>query len=290
MTLEAHKALVREWLTAVWQQSDLAAVDRLFAPSYTVNGVPCPPEAVKQAVRMLQTAFSPATVSIEDLVAEDDKVVVRWSLRGTQGRQRRNDGDNLRSPQEMRSFFAISCARGQRETREVALAAQVDSYLVRSRAGPVLPRHAGVPVVRPRSGALSSCWQPAEAEVIGVESPANTLAVIIPLLRPRPFGSSGEGGRALEGRRAGRRSVGLLPDALGARLRRELCDVELQVVDAGATHRSAGATATYPDTRPGVQLVCTTTTSAGANSRSGSPPQPTPRLTTRVAPAGRSSA
>jgi hypothetical protein len=51
MTSEAHKALVRQWLTAVWQEGDLAAVDRLFAPSYTVNGVPCPPETVGKPPR-----------------------------------------------------------------------------------------------------------------------------------------------------------------------------------------------------------------------------------------------
>ncbi|SRR6266545_1720167 len=82
MSVEANKALVRRWLEDVWNSSDLAAIDLLFAPNYTVNDVSYPPAAVKQAVQYLHTAFAPITATIEDLIAEDDKVVVRWSLRG----------------------------------------------------------------------------------------------------------------------------------------------------------------------------------------------------------------
>jgi len=79
MSVEANKALVRRWLEDVWNSSDLAAIDLLFAPNYTVNDVSYPPAAVKQAVQYLHTAFAPITATIEDLIAEDDKVVVRCS-------------------------------------------------------------------------------------------------------------------------------------------------------------------------------------------------------------------
>lgn len=82
MTTEANKALVRRWLEDVWNNVDLASIDGLFAPTYTVNSEPCSLEAVKQAVQLLHTAFAPVILTIDDLVAEGDKTVVRWAIRG----------------------------------------------------------------------------------------------------------------------------------------------------------------------------------------------------------------
>jgi len=82
MTTKANKALVRRWLEDVWNNVDLASIDELFAPTYTVNDESCSLEAVKQAVQHLHAAFSPVTLTIGDLVAESDKIVVRWAMRG----------------------------------------------------------------------------------------------------------------------------------------------------------------------------------------------------------------
>lgn len=82
MTTNTNKAIVHLWLTMVWPRADQEAIDRLFAPHYTVNETPCSPETIREAVVYLQTAFAPATLVVDALVAEGDVVVARWSLHG----------------------------------------------------------------------------------------------------------------------------------------------------------------------------------------------------------------
>ena len=81
MTIEDNKALIRKWLEA-WKAEDVASLDKLFAPQYTVNGVPVGVEGVKQAVQFLHAALTDIAVELNDVVAEEDKVVVRWMVRG----------------------------------------------------------------------------------------------------------------------------------------------------------------------------------------------------------------
>ncbi len=81
MSPDANKTLIRRWVEA-WNRADLAAIDQIFAPTYTVNAAPVGPEGVKQAVQHLRTAFSPVTLTIDDLVAEGDHVAVRWAVQG----------------------------------------------------------------------------------------------------------------------------------------------------------------------------------------------------------------
>ena len=81
MSTATNKALVRRWLDA-WASLDFATMDELFDAAYTVNGAPVGAEGVKQAVLALHAALAPVTVTLDDLIAEGDRVVVRWTLRG----------------------------------------------------------------------------------------------------------------------------------------------------------------------------------------------------------------
>jgi len=81
------KAVVRRWIEEVWTQQNLDLVDKIFAPSYTVNGHHVGPEGVRAAVQQLHVAFGAPTVLVEDLLGEDDRVVLRWRIQG------RHDGD-----------------------------------------------------------------------------------------------------------------------------------------------------------------------------------------------------
>ena len=83
---EENKAVVRRLFEEAWNQGNLAVVDELFAPDYVghippeiLNG----PEAFKQFVKEYRTVFPDIHFTIEDLVAEGDKVVGRWTCRGT---------------------------------------------------------------------------------------------------------------------------------------------------------------------------------------------------------------
>jgi len=81
------KALVRRLFEEVWNQGNLAAIDELFAPSY-IRYDPAAPEAkglagFKQFVVLLRTAFPDLHFTVEEVIAEDDKVMTRALLRGT---------------------------------------------------------------------------------------------------------------------------------------------------------------------------------------------------------------
>ncbi|MFN8458028.1 MAG: ester cyclase [Anaerolineae bacterium] len=88
MSTEANKAIVRRNFEEAWNKMNLAVVDELVAPDYIghfashpqpVSGI----EACKQFMSGYFVAFPDAHFDIEDMVAEGDKVVARWTVRGT---------------------------------------------------------------------------------------------------------------------------------------------------------------------------------------------------------------
>jgi steroid delta-isomerase-like uncharacterized protein len=85
MSIEDNKANVRRGFEAV-NQKNLAVFDELLTPdvvfhsaSTTMQGL----EAYKQFLSMLFTAFPDLQFTIEDMIAEGDTVVVRYTTRGT---------------------------------------------------------------------------------------------------------------------------------------------------------------------------------------------------------------
>jgi len=83
MRLEENKALIQKWLEA-WINNDPVQIENLFAPEYTVNDRPIGIEGVKQSVHFLHFAFSDISAESNEIVAEGDKVVLRWTVRGKQ--------------------------------------------------------------------------------------------------------------------------------------------------------------------------------------------------------------
>jgi predicted ester cyclase len=86
MSTEENKALMRRAYEAV-NQGDLTAFFELFTPDFvlhngsmTIQGL----EAFKQIEAMLLTALPDLHYTVEDLIAEGDKVAVRLTARGTQ--------------------------------------------------------------------------------------------------------------------------------------------------------------------------------------------------------------
>ena len=87
MTLDENKNIARRWSDEIWAKRNLAAVDELFAPdfvfAYPSAGVPPNLEGYKQFVTMSFATFEDIHCTPEDIVAEGDKVTVRWTWRGT---------------------------------------------------------------------------------------------------------------------------------------------------------------------------------------------------------------
>lgn len=86
MSTQPNKAFVRRYYDEVLNQRNLAVLDDLLAPtfvSYLPHGVGIDRNQYMQAIRMSHAAFPDLHVTIEDQIAEDDKVVTRYRAQGT---------------------------------------------------------------------------------------------------------------------------------------------------------------------------------------------------------------
>ena len=88
MSEAENRALAYRYVEEVFNQGNLAVIDELLAPAFVEHN-PFPGqgpgiEGEKQAVKMLRTAFPDLRTTIEDIITEDDKVVIRLTARGTQ--------------------------------------------------------------------------------------------------------------------------------------------------------------------------------------------------------------
>ena len=83
-TQEQYKALVRRWFDEGFNKRDLTVVDELFAPEVLVNTQRIGRSGLKQSMSRFITAFPDLRVTINEVVAEEDKVVVWYTVQGTQ--------------------------------------------------------------------------------------------------------------------------------------------------------------------------------------------------------------
>ena len=88
MSTEENKALARRWAEEVWSEGNLDLIDELVLPDYVDHDPALPeevrgPEGVRRYIEEFRDAFPDMRLSVEDQVAEADKVVSRWTARGT---------------------------------------------------------------------------------------------------------------------------------------------------------------------------------------------------------------
>ena len=76
---EANKSVIRRYFEEVWNNKNLALIDELAASTYVDHDPYNPdvrgPEGMRQLVTKYQTAFPDLHFTIEDLLADGDKVV-----------------------------------------------------------------------------------------------------------------------------------------------------------------------------------------------------------------------
>ena len=84
---EKVKTIARRITEDIWGTGNVALIDELYAPNY-VDHNPLPGfapdrESLKQSVTGMRDAFPDLHSQVEDLIAEENKVVVRFSGRAT---------------------------------------------------------------------------------------------------------------------------------------------------------------------------------------------------------------
>jgi len=87
MSEEENRTIAQRFGEDVWGRGDLDAMDELFASDYVDHGAP-PGEPSgrewhKRLVVAFRSAFPDLAITNEDVIAEGDKVVLRWTGRGT---------------------------------------------------------------------------------------------------------------------------------------------------------------------------------------------------------------
>jgi steroid delta-isomerase-like uncharacterized protein len=87
MTTEANKANARRFIDEVVNRGNVAVIDELSGPNFVDHtappGVPPTAEGNKVFLTMLRAAFPDLHATIEDQVAEGDRVVQRVTTHGT---------------------------------------------------------------------------------------------------------------------------------------------------------------------------------------------------------------
>ncbi len=88
MSAEQNKAVSRRADEELFNRGNLDVADELFAADYVYHDATSGqdwhgPEDVKRYARLLRSAFPDLQQTIEDQVAEGDRVAYRWTARGT---------------------------------------------------------------------------------------------------------------------------------------------------------------------------------------------------------------
>jgi len=87
MSTEENKALVRRAIEEVWNQGNVALADELYAPNVHFRNPGVADlrtlEDLKRFVTAFRSAFPDGRTTIEDLIAEGDQAVLRYTFRGT---------------------------------------------------------------------------------------------------------------------------------------------------------------------------------------------------------------
>ena len=83
-----NKAIARRSIEEIFNKGNLAVADELIAANAVTHDPADPnagrgPQAAKEQATMYRTAFPDLHVTIDEMIAEGDKVVTRWTARGT---------------------------------------------------------------------------------------------------------------------------------------------------------------------------------------------------------------
>jgi steroid delta-isomerase-like uncharacterized protein len=86
-SLEQNKALMRNYIEEAWNKGNLDFIDKNFSSDFvshgTLPGQPTNRDGVKRVIGTIRNAIPDLHITIEDMLAEGDKVASRWVTKGT---------------------------------------------------------------------------------------------------------------------------------------------------------------------------------------------------------------
>lgn len=87
LTYPLAKAVVRYLIETVYDQGEFGRLDEVLAPDYVLHDPTMPDvpglEAAKEMITSTRTVLPDLHDTVEDLIADGDRVVARWTARGT---------------------------------------------------------------------------------------------------------------------------------------------------------------------------------------------------------------
>jgi steroid delta-isomerase-like uncharacterized protein len=98
MLTETNKTVSRRFFEEVFGKGKLNVLDEIIAKDHvnsgpgTLPGLPTGPEGTKQLVTVYRNAFPDLHLTVDEQIAEGDKVMTRWTAHGT------NKGELLGMP------------------------------------------------------------------------------------------------------------------------------------------------------------------------------------------------
>ncbi len=87
MSVQENKAIAQRFIQ-IWGKGSLDTIDELAAPSLVVQYPAIPqvihgPQMFRRVMQSWRSAFPDSDLIVQDQIAEDNKVVIRWSFTGT---------------------------------------------------------------------------------------------------------------------------------------------------------------------------------------------------------------
>lgn len=131
MSAEDNKGVARRWFEESFNEGNLEMADELFAPDHVIHhscisADRLGADPLKSVARLLHKTLPDLEFVIEDEIAEGDKVVSRWAVRGTLAdKLRRADIDDEVTISGI-SIFRIS--HGEIKETWLSLEAELDEF------------------------------------------------------------------------------------------------------------------------------------------------------------------
>jgi|SRR5579884_1036589 steroid delta-isomerase-like uncharacterized protein len=88
MSIEQNKSIARQFFEDAYNTGNVDLLEQLLAPTYVDEkappGTPSGPQGIAEVITMFRRAFPDLRFTIEDQIAEGDRVATRYTFRGTQ--------------------------------------------------------------------------------------------------------------------------------------------------------------------------------------------------------------